>query len=256
MDDVQLKPSSFNAPLSTQKAECLIDLFGLPDSASVLDVGCGRGELLLRVMKRYGAVGTGVDPDAGELAFARQRAIDRGLAGRLTLVEAKAEDIAWEDGAYDVALCVGAVHAFGDYLDTAKRLASLVKPGGLILLGDLFWRAEPPAEYLGIIGDGWPPFDLNLNSLGTVGESAGLMLMYAVAASQDEWDHFEGAFATWRIRKSMAEPLEADKQAGLSRARRWYGGYLKWGRDCMGFGYFIYQVPVGSASCLRVDYLK
>lgn len=51
----------FCSPLSSAKADQLVALLDLPKPARVLDVGCGKAELLLRIIARYGAVGVGVD---------------------------------------------------------------------------------------------------------------------------------------------------------------------------------------------------
>jgi cyclopropane fatty-acyl-phospholipid synthase-like methyltransferase len=43
---------SFCCPLSSAKLDQLVGLLDLPPQAHVLDVGCGKAELLLRVLPR------------------------------------------------------------------------------------------------------------------------------------------------------------------------------------------------------------
>ena len=141
---------TFNAPLSEERASTLVAALPISPGHHVLDLGCGWGELLLRILAAHPAsTGTGVDTakdalDRGVLAAAR-----RGLHERVDFVEAAAEtfvDLA------DVVVCVGASHAFGGPADALHRLRQSVTPGGRALYGDAFWEAEPTAAALGAIG--------------------------------------------------------------------------------------------------------
>ncbi len=68
-------------------------------------------------------------------------------------------------------------------------------------------------------------------------------MLYAAAGSPDEWDHFEGSFAGMRYRVAYAmEPGEA-RDAAIERTCRWHSAYLQWGRDTMGFGFYVFLKP-------------
>jgi len=55
------------------------------------DLGCGWGELLLRILDAVpGAVGTGIDLSAADLARGRDNAAARGLASRVSFAEESA----------------------------------------------------------------------------------------------------------------------------------------------------------------------
>jgi cyclopropane fatty-acyl-phospholipid synthase-like methyltransferase len=75
----------FNCPLSFAKADRLVEILALTDPARVVDVGCGAGEFLIRVLERYGGRGIGIDPDADALAQCRSRADGRVSLDRLDL---------------------------------------------------------------------------------------------------------------------------------------------------------------------------
>ena len=64
----------FNSPFSSEKADRLIGLLPLDSESRVLDVGCGTGEFLVRVIEKFGAQGTGVDIDPTSLEIARRKA--------------------------------------------------------------------------------------------------------------------------------------------------------------------------------------
>ena len=65
----------FNCPLSLEKADRLVEILALTDRPRVVDVGCGTGEFLIRVVERYGGHGIGIDPDGDALAECRGRAV-------------------------------------------------------------------------------------------------------------------------------------------------------------------------------------
>ena len=50
------------------------------------------------------------------------------------------------------------------------------------------------------------------------------------------------------IERYVAEqPDDADGPAMLERVRRWRDGYLRWGRDTLGFGVYLYYRGRGRA---------
>jgi cyclopropane fatty-acyl-phospholipid synthase-like methyltransferase len=91
---------TFHGPLSEARAARLVGRLSRSHPGTVLDVGCGWGELMLRILAVLpDAIGLGFDTDAGDLARARER-VDahrshwlrgyRGVLGQayLTLVPA------------------------------------------------------------------------------------------------------------------------------------------------------------------------
>ncbi|MEU4623455.1 class I SAM-dependent methyltransferase [Actinoplanes sp. NPDC023801] len=80
------------SPLSEQRTERLVAELAARSPATVLDLGCGWGELLLRIVGAApGAIGTGVDLHAPGIERGRAAAEARGLSDRVTLTEGKAE---------------------------------------------------------------------------------------------------------------------------------------------------------------------
>jgi cyclopropane fatty-acyl-phospholipid synthase-like methyltransferase len=55
-------------PVSPAATDAVVGALELPAAACVLDVGCGRGSLLFRVVERYGCRAVGIDLDAALLA--------------------------------------------------------------------------------------------------------------------------------------------------------------------------------------------
>ncbi|HEX6287549.1 MAG TPA: class I SAM-dependent methyltransferase [Herpetosiphonaceae bacterium] len=230
----------FANPVGEAKIDRVLGLLDLPQGARVLDVGCGNAELLLRLIERYDVVGVGVDPNAEALAEARRRSAGRVPANRLELHQLPVAEFAAPPGTFDAALCIGATHAYGDYLHTVAALKALVRPGGALLLGEGYWKQPPAPEYLALLGA--TPDELT-DHAGNVARAvaAGLIPLYSAVSSDDEWDHYEGLYCRAVERYVAAHPDDPDSAEFGDYIRRWYAGYLRWGRATLGFGLYLFQ---------------
>src|SRR3954454_4869201 len=86
---------TFLAPLSEERAARLVAFLTEHSPAAVLDVGCGWGELLLRVLEvAPSATGLGVHLDGDPLPAPREAAPRRGLLPRVTLEARDAKEVA------------------------------------------------------------------------------------------------------------------------------------------------------------------
>jgi ubiquinone/menaquinone biosynthesis C-methylase UbiE len=114
--------------------EHVLRLAGLAPGMRVLDVGCGPGDVVFLAAKLAGPEGTviGVDTSPEAIERARQRAAAIGL----TNVHFVAQDLAASELELDepVDALIGrlVLQYFADPAQVLRRLASLVKPGGLV----------------------------------------------------------------------------------------------------------------------------
>ncbi len=234
----------FNSPISTHKADQLIDLLNLPSEARVLDAGCGCGEFLLRVIEKTGAIGVGIDLHPASITLARKAAAGRVLSSSIEWRESAILDVVLEDSSFDLTICIGSTHAFGAgdaaYPNALRELSRLVGPGGRLLIGETYWKQPPAQEYLELIGD---PVGTYRDHAGNISlaEELGLRALYAVVSNEDEWDHFEWSHQLeleQKVRQAPNDPALAER---WKRSRVWRDGYLRWGRTTMGFGLYLFQ---------------
>jgi cyclopropane fatty-acyl-phospholipid synthase-like methyltransferase len=215
---------TFNAPLSEERATDLVAALPISPGHHVLDLGCGWGELLLRILAAHPATtGTGVDTDKEALDRGVRAATQRGLHGRVEFIEAPAE--AFVDVA-DIVVSIASSHAFGGTADALHWLRQSVTPGGLVLFGDGFWAAEPSAAALATIGR-LP----RREELQAAAATAGFRIERDEVSDQAEWDAFE---AGWRSGLERSSDPEAVGFAA-ERRREYEDGY----RGAIGFCWLV-----------------
>lgn len=216
---------TFNSPLGEARAAALLDrIQPLSEGSRALDLGCGTGELLLRLCARHGIEGDGVDNHAADAEAARRRAGNLGIANRVTIHTTDATT--WDRPA-DIVLNVGASYIWGDTPAPAlAALHRLTSPSGTLLFGDAVYETEPDAAVREIFGD-LP----GLAGLARAATDAGFRVLHAATSTQGEWDDFE---SDWRAGiERLATP---GARAFADRRREQYlGGY----RGVLGFAWLI-----------------
>jgi cyclopropane fatty-acyl-phospholipid synthase-like methyltransferase len=218
----------FANPLSEDKVDELIGSLALGAGARVLDVGAGNGEILRRIVGRYGVTGIGLDP-----------ASPPTLDERAELRRARIEELTERD--FDAVVNVAASHAFGRWHDALAGLADLVRPGGFVLFGEGYWRRQPSPAYLEALGATADELPYGLGDLVRGGEAHGLHSVHLAVASEDDWDRYE-----WRLIRNGEraaaqlgeDPDAAQLRAWVARARDRVLG--EGGRDTLGFALVLF----------------
>ncbi|MBS0522712.1 MAG: class I SAM-dependent methyltransferase [Proteobacteria bacterium] len=103
-------------------------------SKRLLDAGCGDGALVVLAAAR-GAEAIGVDPDPAMLAAARARA-DRD-AVQATFLDGRVERLPLPDASVDIVCSVTVLCFVRDAAAAVREMARVLRPGGLLVLGEL-----------------------------------------------------------------------------------------------------------------------
>ena len=229
-------------PLSVAKLDEMIGLLDLPRGARVLDIACGKGEFLVRLVERYGVRGVGVDLSPHFVRDVRSLAEARVPGADLQLLEMDGAAYACEPGSFDLASCIGATWTFGGHRGTLQALARFVAPGGQVLVGEALWRKEPDPAYLEWSGMRREEFATHRENV-EAGVTEGLVPLYALASSEDDFDRYEAL--QWRAAERYARehPEDPDVPALLERVGRSRHEHLAWGRDTIGWSLYLFRRP-------------
>ncbi len=111
----------------------------------VLDLGCGWARCCALWARDYGVIGTGIDMSQLFTEQARLRAEELGVADQVTFIQGDAAGFVSDEKA-GVAACLGATWIAGGVVGTIELLAQSLRPGGIILIGEPYWRQLPPTE--------------------------------------------------------------------------------------------------------------
>ncbi len=228
-------------PASAAKIERLLDLLPLDAGSRILDLGCGRAELSLRIIERFGSMAVAIDNRSPMLDAARERAGWTGALGRLHLDRADITQFVADPETFHLSAVLGAGGLDGDIAATLRKLRNWTTPGGYVLAGHGYWRRRPHPKYLAVLG-GDPDY---LDHAGNVsaGIAAGLIPVHAMATSEDEWDEYQWKYSRSIERYGREQSDDPDVPQMLDRARRLSDAYLRWGRDTLGFGIYLYYRP-------------
>lgn len=228
-------------PTSEEKIDYLIELLLLDPGDKVVDIACGKGEFLVRLARRHGIRGLGVDRSLFNLEEARSRHAKSG--GDITFLQIDGADFRPEvEEGFQMASCLGASFVFGGYRQTLQRLASMVGNGGWVISGEPYWRQEPPEDYLHAIESARADIGTHLDNV-RAGEDVGLDLVYTCVSSKDDFDHYEALQWYSADFYSRAHPEDKDVPELLAKLRAGRNAYLQWGRNTLGWAIYVFRRP-------------
>lgn len=225
-------------PITPDKLATLGAALRLETGARVLDLGSGSGEMLCTWARDHGIVGVGIDMSPLFTEQAKRRAEELGVADRVEFIHGDAAGYVSDEKA-DVAACVGATWIGGGVAGTVELLACSLRTGGIILVGEPYWRQLPPTENVakGCLANAIADFLMLPELLASFGR-LGYDVVEMVLADQDGWDRYEAA--KWLTMRRWLEANPDDELAGevrvqLSSEPERYAAYT---REYLGWGVF------------------
>ncbi|MCL2467573.1 MAG: methyltransferase domain-containing protein [Micrococcales bacterium] len=224
-------------PITADKLALLGRALHLEPGMTALDLASGSGEMLCTWARDHGLGGTGVDLCAVFTEQARARAVELGVGDRVRFVHADAAGYVTEP--VDLAACVGATWIGGGVAGTVELLARSLRPGGLMLIGEPYWRRPPPdpetveaCEATSV--DDWLDLPGQLSQFGDLGYD----VVEMVLADQDSWDRYTAA--QWFTMRTWLEANPDDELADQVRdeLRDEPARYARSTREYVGWGVF------------------
>ena len=130
-----------------RKIDHILRKLRIAPGMTLLDIGCGWGELVIRAASRFGARAHGVTVSHEQLERAERRIRDEGLAGRASVELAHYAELS-ERPPYDRVVSVGMFEHVGRehhgaYMEAVGRL---LVPGGLSLLHTITQLIARPVD--------------------------------------------------------------------------------------------------------------
>jgi len=204
-------------PFTAEKLATLGAALRLEAGTSVLDLGSGSGEMLCTWARDYRVVGTGIDMSRLFTEQARERAEELGVADRVRFVHGDAAGYVSGEKT-DVAACLGATWIGGGVAGTIDLLARSLRPGGILLVGEPYWRRLPPTEEVakGCLAGSISEYLRLAELLASFGR-LGYDVVEMVLADREEWDRYEAA--KWLTMRRWLEANPDDEFAGEVRAQ-------------------------------------
>ena len=225
-------------PITPEKLAALGAALRLESGARVLDLGSGSGEMLCTWARDHGITGTGIDMSQLFTGQAKLRAEQLGVADRVQFIHGDASGFV-SDEKVSVAACVGATWIGGGVAGTVELLARSLRSGGILLIGEPYWRQLPPTEEVakGCQANAISDFLLLPELLASFGR-LGYDVVEMILANQDDWDRYEAAQWLTMRRWLEANPDDAfakEVRAQLTSAPELYAAYT---REYLGWGVF------------------
>ena len=225
-------------PFTPEKLAMLGAALRLEPGASLLDLASGSGEMLCTWARDHGVTGTGIDMSQLFTEQARLRAEELGVADRVEFIHGDAAGYV-SDEVVSLAACLGATWIGGGVAGTIELLAQSLRPGGMILIGEPYWRLLPSTEeaarkcHASSISD----YLLLPELLASFGQ-LGYDVVEMVLADQDSWDRYVAArWLTMRrwLDDHPSDELRAEVRAMLTSEPERHAAYT---REYLGWGVF------------------
>jgi ubiquinone/menaquinone biosynthesis C-methylase UbiE len=228
-------------PLDEEKLDELFDLLGLSPGATVTDIGCGKGEMLIRLAKKYRIKGIGVDKSPYCIRDAEKRKSELVPESDLKFLEMdglgyKPENMESED----LTMCIGASWIYNGYKNTLKALSQMTRSKGRIMVGEPFWKKSPPQTYLRKAKIRKQLFSTHEGNF-RIGEAIGLAPLYALVSSEGDWDRYEGLHWFAAREYVVSHPDDPDLKEIQARDTEARETYLHYERDIMGWAIYLFQ---------------
>lgn len=211
----------FNCPHTEDLANEIIVLMELNNQSHVLDLGCGKAELLNRIVETYDCTGRGIDTNPNILSLSREP-----TRGVVTLVEKDmTKFIEDNNDVFDAILCIGSIRE-GQQEATISKISSflyrdvLAPKNSYLLIGELVWVTSPSECFLDHLQMKESDY-CTLDRLITICQANGLEVVFSTSQSLEAYEsRILDNIESWACHPgNTADP---DYDIIVDRSREWH----------------------------------
>lgn len=186
-----------------------------PEAETLLDVACGRGDRLRALAAEFPSLRlSGADADAEMAARAD------GACPAAEIAAADAAALPFAPASFDAVLCECSFSLFPDMAGAAREITRVLRPGGALLLGDLYARADADAA-LAVPANGTVRTVCGRGRLEALFAAAGL----TAEAFADRSGDLAQLLGQMLFDGTLCDCLPAE---ALRRMKEWRTGYGLW----------------------------
>ncbi|KAL1922712.1 uncharacterized protein VTP21DRAFT_10251 [Calcarisporiella thermophila] len=121
--------------------DILIEKIDVKSGERVLDIGCGVGGPAIHLARKTGAKVVGISISESQVKQATENAIKSGMAGQVSFEFADAMDLPFPPNSFDAVWALESIIHM-DRLKTLQQVAKVLRPGGRLVLTDIFCHAS------------------------------------------------------------------------------------------------------------------
>jgi ubiquinone/menaquinone biosynthesis C-methylase UbiE len=224
------------SPTNDEMIDEIADLMRLSPAMTIVDIGCAKAEILIRIANRCQVKAIGIDTSEQFLAEAQAAIAVDAPGADITLEKTPAINYHHAFSPYDAVMCVNSSELFGSYDKALAEAIRLTKSGGMVLMGDYYWRKEPQAKLT-------DAFEVSKNYRSALesGAKEGLTPLFASVCTQVDIDRYIWMRANSIENYVLDNPDDADNADMLQRARQMRNLYIEYGHETLGFGLFMFR---------------
>jgi ubiquinone/menaquinone biosynthesis C-methylase UbiE len=232
------KQLKYTSPTNDEMIDEIADLMRLTAGMTIVDIGCAKAEILIRIANRCQVKAIGINSSEQYLEEAYAALAINAPGADISLVPTSVSAFEHENAPYDAVMCINSSELFGSYDKALVEISKLTKSGGIVLMGDYYWRKEPQANLTA-------PFAVtkDYRSAIEIGMQEGLIPLFASVCTQVDVDRYIWMQANAIENYVLDNPDDGDNAAMLERARLMRKLYIDYGHETLGFGLFLFRKP-------------
>lgn len=226
------------SPINDEMIDEIAQLMRLKPGMTVIDLGCAKGEILIRMADTCQVQAFGADINERYLQQAQEEIAQRVPASDITLLMQDVHDYSYEPESFDAVMCINSSELFKTYDEALMTITQYAKPGGMVLMGDYYWRNQPKSDLD-------EAFIITKDYTGAVeiGMQEGLTPLFASTSTQVDLDRYIWSQSYAVEMYTVDNPDDADNAIMQAHARNTRNLYVEYGHETLGFGLFLFRKP-------------